>query len=358
MESIFLILFAFLWFPLSNESEYLNRSDKILDFGTLDYLHFAKAIQNTKHGLFIVENLKDRILKFNSELKLEMQIGKGGEGPGELQYPALLSVWEDRLAVRDQRGFSFFDLNGDFKSRFRIYSYVNSFVYVEGKIFTVLVAPRKEFYGYIFNERGEMRGEYGRKFFFSDKPSRIQEAYDSERYFSDGRLLSDGQYIYYLNARFGRVVKFDLEGNQVADKELNTGVNDRIIIKKNRDLLESGRKYREYSTAKFEGKARDTYGVFLDAALVGEHIYLYGEVVFPETDDFLKLNYRQVRIISTKTLALVRRKKVKIETDGNLSEGVFLHAATSYTNGEETGMLCIMSVDGETKAVILSEKVH
>ncbi len=356
MESIFLMLLPYFWFPTSDDGGFLSRRDHALDLGGSDYLHFAKAIENTEHGLFVVENLEGRVLRFNEAFQLQATIGKPGEGPGELQYPAQLSVWGDSLVVRDQRGFSFFDIDGNFKSRFRIYSFVNSFVYVRGKIFAVLVAPRKPNYGYIFNEKGEMRGSFGKKFFSSERRSQLQEAYDSERYFSDGRLLSDGQFIYYLNARFGRAAKFDLEGNQLEDKELNTGVNDPMIVQKNLDILENGRKNRQYASPQFEGRAKDTYAVFLDAALVGEHIYLYGEKVFPRTDEFLQLPHRQVRIISAETLELVSRKKVKIQMTGNLSEGVYLHAATSYSREGETGLLCIMSVDGNTKAVILTER--
>ncbi len=68
--------------------------------------------------LYVCDAKAKNIKKFDAAGKFLKIIGKGGQGPGEFDYPTELEVYRDRLIVRDlfAARISLFDLDGKFLS--------------------------------------------------------------------------------------------------------------------------------------------------------------------------------------------------------------------------------------------------
>jgi hypothetical protein len=95
----------------------LTVSDEALGGG--DY--FGEIVDLALDGrgcLYVCDGKAKNIKKFDAAGKLLKKIGKGGQGPGEFDYPSEVVVDRDRLIVRDvfASRISFFDLDGKFLS--------------------------------------------------------------------------------------------------------------------------------------------------------------------------------------------------------------------------------------------------
>jgi len=225
----------------------------------------------------VVDNIDNRILKFlminNNRLDFQRSIGRPGQGPGDLELPIRISTWNEILAVQDQRGISFFDLDGNFKSRFRIFAGSISFVFSDNKIYYAAINPTKLDLIEVHSREGQ------RLYSFADKKELVDFNYNivkgmspatAEMAIFNCELLSDGQYIYLLNRRFGKVAKFSMPGEKVLEGTIIElfGKNELSKAKENRRLfLEEGYDFLETRTV-------PQYYIFRDAKLIGDNIYL------------------------------------------------------------------------------------
>ena len=97
-----------------------------------------------KDLLFIVDNKDYRVLKFKinkDRFAYQTSIGRLGQGPGDLELPIRLSIWNDILAIHDQQGISFFDIAGNFRTKFRLFSGGISFLFLNERIYHVAANP-------------------------------------------------------------------------------------------------------------------------------------------------------------------------------------------------------------------------
>ena len=343
---MFILFLISLMFPATQGEDFLTRNDLFFDCGEEDYLAYVKDIQYTESGIYAVENIKGRVLKFDHSLKMQLQIGSQGEGPGELSQPYLLSVYKDRVAVLDRRGITFFDSNGKYLHRFGVSSYVTTFVYVDGKIY-IIQPGRKEYAGLILTEEGEEVGSFGRKPFYKDGTPEMRRNYDADRYFSDGEILTDGTYIYYLNSRFGQIEKFTLHGKMVVSGRLSLGPNYANILAENKSMLQKGRVAKKVVTEKYSGMVKNSFGIFKHAVLVGSHIYLIGELVYPMSKRFVDYQYLPIRVVDTETLSRIQELKTHFAPEQHLQ------SVTSFSFEGKTGLLSVMSIKGLPQPVTL-----
>lgn len=102
-------------------------------------------------------------LNLKDDLKLEKIIGKSGEGPGDLNGPVSLSIWQEELVVRDQIGYSIYALEGNFKQRFRAFTSDISFVYLDNTIYTVNPHPEEHFLIEVYGKDGKKLFDFGDK---------------------------------------------------------------------------------------------------------------------------------------------------------------------------------------------------
>jgi hypothetical protein len=289
----------------------------------------AADIEVYRDQFLIVDNIDNRILKFsinNDKLEFQRSIGRPGQGPGDLELPIGLSLWNGTLAVQDQQGISFFDLEGNYKTRFRVFSGIISFLFNDNKVYYAAINPSK----FDLIEVHSIEGQ--RLYSFADKKDLVVFNYDVVKGMSpttlemaifNCELLSDGKYIYLLSRRFGRLTKFSMSGEKVFEGTIIDlfGQNEASKAKENKRLfLEEG-----YDFLKTRGIPQ--YYIFRDAKLIGDNLFLLTD---QWNFDEKKLNPQlEIKIIDKESLDL----KSAYHTSLNTDERFFSFAATIEKGG-------------------------
>ncbi|MCX7975255.1 MAG: hypothetical protein N3B16_12290 [Candidatus Aminicenantes bacterium] len=234
--------------------------------------------------LYGVVNFEDKILKFklNNGLKLEKIIGKQGQGPGDLIRPVALSICQGELVVRDNVGYSIYDLEGNFKQRFRAFTSNISFLFIDDIIFTINPHPEEYYLIEAYAKDGKRLYDFGDKFIrLRDEIFKGLNPFEIEKNVYQGNLLSDGKHIYYANSKFGKIIKFDKKGRKVEEKDITAffGEKGKKILKKNQEMwLDKGIDITLTHSFK-------PYDLFMDAFLSRGNIYLLGSEWVPGEKD-------------------------------------------------------------------------
>lgn len=224
----------------------LERKQLVIEETDPAFFKSAAVMELYNNFVFIVDNASDTVLKFGlgvDTLKYLMSIGKSGQGPGDLERPIRISIWQDTLAIEDQMGISLFDINGLFKSKFRIFSGCTALLYTGNKLFCAASNPTKPDLIDVFSEEGE------RLYSFSEKATLLEPNYrpvdgmlpsTSEMVLFDVELLADESWIYMANRRFGSIIKYGLLGDRVfeADAVSFFGENEHRKAKENLFLFQ------------------------------------------------------------------------------------------------------------------------
>jgi len=276
---ILLTLLFFLGLPnfvLGDITNMLRRTDMAFEEKKEAFFKNAADIELCRGYFLIVDNIDHRILEFlinNDKLEFQRSIGGQGQGPGDLQLPIRISTWNDTLAVQDQQGISFFDLEGNFKTRFRIFAGGISFLFSNNNIYYAAVNPTK----FDLIEVHSMEGQ--RLYSFAEKRELVDFNYNTVKGMSpttvemaifNCEILSDGKYVYLLNRRFGTLTKFSTFGENVFETTITDlfGKNELSKVKENRRLfLEEGYDFLKTKTV-------PQHYVFRDAKLLGNSIFL------------------------------------------------------------------------------------
>lgn len=231
--------------------------------------------------LYAVENFRHKIVKFtidNDQIKYLKDIGRQGQGPGDLMRPSRLSISNDEIGIIDEFGFSFFSLEGNFLRRFpKVSRYNRDFVCHKDKIFWVNFKPQDRHLIEVYSKEGKRLFEFGNrnlKIDYSSFQGRNPVYIETMLY--EGYMLTDGKNIYYANPRFGELIKFSPEGKKL--DEINV---ENLFGEMGRKALEENKRlYIEGGLNKIEDK-RDYYYqyIFRDAYICNGKIFLLGSDV-------------------------------------------------------------------------------
>ena len=196
------------------------------------------------------------------------ETGRGlGRGPGELEAPQEISIWGNEIMINDLFGISYYDLKGRYIRRFCPFTLEISTVYLEDKLYIAASNPNTTSLFEAYTPEGKFLFEFGRKF------KSIDESLLKERNIYAvllpfmGKLLTDGDILYYLNSTFGMAIAFNPDGTERMSADLsscfgNVGNN---IVEENERLWVKG----ELGKGSFSINL-----LFLDAYLAGSQIYL------------------------------------------------------------------------------------
>ena len=96
---------------------------KYLVFGTQ-----MKVRTDKEQNIYLLDTENRRILRFDKNGNFLWEAGRGGQGPGEFEYPVGLLVTDEEIIVADVSRIHFFDKKGKFKETHRLEKLINDII--------------------------------------------------------------------------------------------------------------------------------------------------------------------------------------------------------------------------------------
>jgi len=318
----FILIFLFFLnsasFILSDQVK-LARTELIIENIEETYFRSIADLEVYEDFLFIVDNDYDRVLQFlikNKKLEFIRAYGRSGQKPGDIELPIQISIWNDTLAIKDQLGVSFFDLDGSYKNRFRLFSPMISFLFWNNSIYHAYANPQKIDLIEVFSTEGERLYTFGeKKSFFKMNYSfkKGMSPVSTELVILDCILLSDGEFIYCMNRRFGTVAIFTVSGEKISVTNIISQLGKNEESKANENINLFLKKGYDLNAAK--NKIPEIY-IFRDAKIVDNYIY-----ILVDSHNILekKLNsYVEIKKIDKKNLRVVSTYQAAMPDDERL----------------------------------------
>jgi len=262
--------------------------------------------------IILVENFTGhRLLKFSKNGDLIKSMGKMGKEPGELASPIEMSIWENKIAVKDNAGLTLFNVDGSFIRRFNPFVNIVSFVYTNNKIFILTATPDKESLIDVFSPEGKFLNEFGEGFLKLDysKYKSMSPIHAKGKVY-DGKLLSNGEYLYYLNSKFGNVLVFSMNGEKKREYNITSffGEEGRQVVQNNKKLwLEEG-----IDLEKTGGNIPSRI-LFIDACMSRDKIYLLRRTVITLEEGYKIEN--DITVLDANSMQAIDIYKVKKSED-------------------------------------------
>lgn len=274
--SLVLLLY---WYParVGAQPVMLDRFEVEIDFKEEGYYRSIPFIALHGDLFFITDNFSHRVLEYRfggNTLEFLCAIGRPGQGPGDLMRPMDISIAADILAVKDESGISFFDLNGVFKNKFQLQSRAQTMLFTGNEVYAITYDAAKPDLIQVYSRGGEARKPFQKKKALYPIRPEIHKGLSPdqlERIVFEGLLRSDGRSVYFLSKRFGRVLRYSPDGNITGNWELSAilGANEKAKAEKNRQMfLEEG-----FDLEKNQRMIPHNY-LFDDAHIVGGRLYL------------------------------------------------------------------------------------
>ncbi|MBC7361421.1 MAG: 6-bladed beta-propeller [Candidatus Aminicenantes bacterium] len=227
-------------------------------------------------NIFAVGNREHSIFKFSPEGKLLLTFGGWGQGPGELQWPAWISINNEfnQIFIIDNIGISIYDSEGKFIQKIRTFIPPLSLCATRNGVILLQPTPdKKEMINY-YDRQGRLILSCGEKYQIDYSLSKeIQPGY-LDRLVNDGKILSDGKYIYYVSHVFGEIKVFDFSGKLILRKKI-TGIKNLEMVRREYEKL-----FFKNGIKKNKDGTITTRLIFDDSYISGQNIYLLmrGEV--------------------------------------------------------------------------------
>lgn len=235
------------------------------------YFKTLPKIDLDKEGLiYAVDNREHTVFKFNRDGELLANFGRWGQGPGELQWPANISVDKSTglIFVKDNTGIVMYDPQGSFIRRVRTFTQILNFDAAHGRIAVLEPIPGKQDLIGLYDYQGQRINSIGQKYDLDYSLSKEIAPGLLDRIANDGAALFDGNYVYYVSYLFGEIRVYDLSGLLMLEKKLSGPGN----LEKYRE------QYRKIFFEKGVKKNSDgtvtNWRIFGDACLDGGYLYL------------------------------------------------------------------------------------
>jgi hypothetical protein len=350
-KTILFFLLALLACPvsvLSAETKWLVKKDYFPKAETTsDYLAWTD-LEVTPDKVFVVENFPGHqivVLKNGGELLYAM--GRKGKERGELIAPFKISHWRNEVVVSDNNGLAVFGTDGRFLRRLRPFISVISFVYVKGEIYIVSGTPGMKSLINVFTPAGRFAREFGQEFATLDYSLyKNWNPIGAKRFVYDGKLLSDGKYLYYLNYSFAKAIKLSLNGKKIEEAEIAD-----VFGEEGKKQLESNVQtwFKDGFDIKQTQGAIPVGRLFEDACLCGPKIYLLSRKYRNDDQGRLIFEYA-IKVLDKDTFRQVDEFRIKKNDD----EGVM--ALKVEEVGQEPVFYFTMSRTGPTTVIAVYER--
>jgi len=318
---------------------------KLLSFKDIPFIAYGNDMVADGNYLYILENLKSTVYKcgFNQEVQLVNTFASRGEGPGEIYLPMELSLWAGQLTIKDERGFSFFGKDGSFLHRFMVFTPRISFVSHDERVYYATANKNSSNLIDVYEQSGKKVNSFFSKFLEIHPAESFKAANTLEMYFYGGKLLADGEFIYYLNTTFGRFEKFNLDGESLVRKDAadDFGPSGRYVASKNQDYLDN--------PFSIEGKNFDIYEMFQDACIFENSIYTLSQPYRAVEGEVSPLkNY--VFVFDTNDLKLQKRWVI------DLMDGDEIHSFVVGKRGDKLVIYAIIETNVDVQLFEFSQE--
>jgi hypothetical protein len=207
-------------------------------------------------------------------------IGRRGEGPGDLFTPLYMKIKYDKLFVVDSYALSIFSLDGAFIRKFRIFNSCSKFDLFRDKIVTMEVTKDNLFH--IYSHDGKKELSFGKKYKVNFSKFRYSSEKSIDRIAHSGKVLCDQDHIYYLSYNFGDFFVYNDKGVLIKNGRLPGGDED--SIKKNIEYF-----LKDTNIVGKRGDIEPWYSLIIDCAVQDNLIYTLntnGVIFVYEKKDF------------------------------------------------------------------------
>lgn len=299
------------------------------------YFKSIPVVDTDKAGfIYAVDNREHTLFKFDREGKLLAKIGGWGQGPGELQWPAKISVDKStgQIFVKDNIGIVMYDPQGSFLRRIRTFTGILNFEASLGKIMVLEPIPGKQDLIGVYDYQGTRINSIGQKYELDYSLSKEIGPGSLDRMVNDGAVLFDGNYIYYVSYVFAEIRIYDSSGLLISEKKLSGPGN----LEKYRE------EYRKIFFEKGVKKNSDgtitNWRIFNDACLNGDYLYL------------LMLGYITG---STYEVLVIDKKSLEIEERMILPDDIYPEMVRVIPTDGKNSILFAISFQGKINGDIM-----
>ncbi len=336
---ILFIIFA--QFIDANDWQFSQRQLEPIEAG--HYFKMPSDIVTHNDTIFITDNFKHKLLAYelNNDLHFSKALGGPGQGPGDFTLPVEMSTWKNKIAVKDQIGFSFFTFDGKYISKFRSFGPWVSFVYLKDNIYNLNIKPQNPHLITVYSMEGKKTGNIGKKYLpITPQVHKKIGLHMAEKILYGGKLLTDGEFIYYFNMNFGTAIKISADGKTILKEDISHvfGEMGKFLKTKNEERLKNGIKIINGSIP--------VYKIFKDVYLHKNKIYFFGhDVRTPERTPLIN-RYREsndffITIVDLNSFTLLGRHKFRLKPNDN-----FFAAAVKEIAGAPVFLLVMGTEEG------------
>jgi len=254
------------------------------------------------------------------------EIGRPGQGPGDIEKPFAVSAYDDFISIKDQQGISTFKIDGQFLSKFRTFSPYIAFVLIKDKIYYLNANMISNFLIDVFDLNGKLCFQFGEKS-FSQNRNEI-DSLNSFREFLiyDGFLLTDDNYLYYINNRFGTLDKYSLSGKKIITVNLIEKLDENAKVKVN---INKNKLIKPQYLILDKGRAGEK-SLFMDAYIDSDYIYLlmdqYDAIYNKSTDlvDIKRVSINNFKVSSFYSHKLYKKERLSNIAVKSVNEGILI----------------------------------
>lgn len=225
LKCLFILIVIFCFLPLfcqhnikSLEIEKLNLilslpSEENRIFMTIPFI----SIDGEKN-IYAVDNRQHKVFRLDMKGRVTLELGRKGQGPGDLEWPYLITNYNSKVIIVDNSFISIFNYDGKFEHKFRIYNPVISMAVADNKIYLTEVQNDKIISAYDF--AGKKITSFHQKYYLDYSIYKGFSKKAIDRFINDGKLISKNGMLFFISSLFGDFFIYDLEGQMIKIKEI------------------------------------------------------------------------------------------------------------------------------------------
>jgi len=176
------------------------------------------AVRNDK--LFILDNLRDKLLTFDTNGNFLKSIGRRGRGPGDLHAPYWMEIYQKKIYIYNNNGIEIFGQNLNFVNRIRPFLQLRRFALDNESIYC--------------STKGSYKGKYP-LLIKINMHGRVEETINCEdlkdplfRISKLGHEITSKKQVVFVSKHWNRVYFYEKDSKSLKRVKINYGLLDKI----------------------------------------------------------------------------------------------------------------------------------